>query len=187
MKKITTLNICLALAALVAVCPVARAADDEQTQAVQPSMLYVPLVYDHYVGEADAHPMTPTAKDGLYSLDAGDEWLQEAMDNSSRTRQTRQRAMIENPQLVAYNAETLPAAPPEGVIPADPRNAMLTIGQTQFAVEDVTPPDAPLPPIHNWLHVFNASLQFTQAYISGNWYQGGENNLALPARSVHSD
>lgn len=179
MKKITTLNICLALAALVAVCPVARAADDEQTQAVQPSMLYVPLVYDHYVGEADAHPMAPTAKDGLYSLDAGDEWLQEAMDNSSRTRQTRQRAMIENPQLVAYNAEKLPAAPPEGVIPADPRSAMLTIGQTQFAVEDVTPPDAPLPPVHNWLHVFNASLQFTQAYISGNWYQGGENNLAL--------
>jgi hypothetical protein len=33
--------------------------------------------------------------------------------------------------------------------------------------------------VHNWLHVFNASLQFTQAYISGNWYQGGENNLAL--------
>ena len=31
----------------------------------------------------------------------------------------------------------------------------------------------------NWLHSFNGSLQFSQAYISPNWYQGGNNNLNM--------
>lgn len=30
-----------------------------------------------------------------------------------------------------------------------------------------------------WLKTFNASLQFSQAYISPNWYQGGKNNLNM--------
>ena len=31
--------------------------------------------------------------------------------------------------------------------------------------------------VHNWLHSFDGSLQFSQAYLSDNWYQGGNNNL----------
>ncbi|MCM1378059.1 MAG: DUF3078 domain-containing protein [Clostridium sp.] len=30
-----------------------------------------------------------------------------------------------------------------------------------------------------WLHYFNVGLQFSQAYVSSNWYQGGNNHLAL--------
>ena len=30
---------------------------------------------------------------------------------------------------------------------------------------------------HNWLHTFGTSTHFTQAFISDNWYQGGENNV----------
>lgn len=31
----------------------------------------------------------------------------------------------------------------------------------------------------HWLHVFNAGLHFSQAFVSPNWYQGGNNHLAL--------
>jgi hypothetical protein len=31
----------------------------------------------------------------------------------------------------------------------------------------------------HWLHTASADIQFSQAYISPNWYQGGDNNLAL--------
>lgn len=31
----------------------------------------------------------------------------------------------------------------------------------------------------HWLHIFNTGLQFSQAYLSKNWYQGGNNYLAL--------
>ena len=138
-------------------------AQNSEKPAVAPDMLYAPLVYDNYSAEKS---MKPAQNGELYALDAGDGWLQEAMDNADRSRAIRQRAMIDNPQLVAYNANRLPAPPPEGVIDANPRQGMLTIAPPQVVVEDVTPPEAPAPPVHHWLHVFNASLQFTQAYIS---------------------
>ena len=162
-----------------AVMSIAAAATDGILPDVEPSMLYAPLVYDNYMPDGGNHAMKSAKTNQLYNLDAGDEWLQDAMNEAARTRQMRQRAMIENPQLVAYNANRLPEAPPEGVINADPRQGMLHITPPQVEVEDVAAPEAPVLPIHNWLHVFSASLQFTQAYISGNWYQGGENNLAL--------
>ena len=31
----------------------------------------------------------------------------------------------------------------------------------------------------NWLHTFNGAVQFSQAYLSPNWYQGGHNALSL--------
>ncbi len=31
----------------------------------------------------------------------------------------------------------------------------------------------------HWLHNVGSSLQFSQAYVSKNWYQGGNNHLAL--------
>ncbi len=31
----------------------------------------------------------------------------------------------------------------------------------------------------HWLHVFNSALQFSQAYLSPNWYQGGNNHVSL--------
>ena len=176
MKKMT-LKTLMALA-LTVVAMTANAQDGSQ-QSGEPSMLYAPLVYDNYADEVTPAAQ-PASNSALYSLDAGDEWLQTAMADSRHVQLMRQRAMLENPQLVAYNANRLPAAPPEGIIPGDPRQGLLTVAP-QVVVEEVTPPDAPVVPIHNWLHVFNSSLQFTQAYISGNWYQGGENNLALLA------
>ena len=31
--------------------------------------------------------------------------------------------------------------------------------------------------VRNWIHSFNGSIQFSQAYLSDNWYQGGEKSL----------
>ncbi len=31
----------------------------------------------------------------------------------------------------------------------------------------------------HWIHNFDAGIQFSQAYLSPNWYQGGNNNLSL--------
>ncbi len=177
MKKMTLHAWMMAMMMTVSMTAIAQ--QSEKSEVESNSMLYAPLVYDNYTQESSMK----SGKSGndLYSLDAGDAWLEDALANSNRTQAIRQRAMIDNPQLVAYNANRLPAAPPEGVIDADPHQGMLTIAPPQVEVENVTPPEAPAVPIHNWLHVFNASLQFTQAYISGNWYQGGENNLALLA------
>ena len=131
MKKICSLRVCLAIAALAAMS-LTMAAHEGDGPDVESSMLYAPLVYDNYAPEATAHPAN--TNNGLYSLDAGDQWLRDAMDNSSRTHRVRQRAMIDNPQLVAYNANRLPEAPPEGVIPSDPRQGMLSVAPPQVVV-----------------------------------------------------
>lgn len=60
---------------------------------------------------------------------------------------------------------------------ADPNKSKLII--KEHSLEDM--PDLYGPKIkhRNWLHSFNGSLQFSQAYISPNWYQGGNNNLNM--------
>lgn len=60
---------------------------------------------------------------------------------------------------------------------ADPNKAKLTI--KEHDLNDM--PELYDPKINrrNWLHSFNGSLQFSQAYISPNWYQGGNNNLNM--------
>lgn len=60
---------------------------------------------------------------------------------------------------------------------ADPNKSKLTI--KEHDLNDM--PELYDPKINrrNWLHSFNGSLQFSQAYISPNWYQGGNNNLNM--------
>ena len=113
MKTTMTLKTSLALVLMSAMALVAAAHDSERPD-VGSNMLYAPLVYDNYKSTPAASAMASEKANQLYALDAGDEWLQEAMDDAARTRQLRQRVMIKNPQLVAYNANRLPEAPPEG-------------------------------------------------------------------------
>lgn len=88
----------LAVAATVGLAASASEGDRPDNES---RMLYAPLVYDSYSAD-DAAATRPVKENDLYRLDAGDEWLHQAMDNSARTRRVRQRAMIDNPQLVAY-------------------------------------------------------------------------------------
>lgn len=38
----------------------------------------------------------------------------------------------------------------------------------------------------NWIHNFDLAIQFSQAYISPNWYQGGNNNLNILLNAIYS-
>ena len=38
----------------------------------------------------------------------------------------------------------------------------------------------------HWIRSFNALLQFSQAYVSPNWYQGGTNNINMLANVVYN-
>lgn len=112
----------MALAMMLAMSTHAIAQDSEKPN-VEPDMLYAPLVYDHYATEPHQSMKPAKAGDELYALDASDGWLQEAMSKSNRTQVIRHRAMIDNPQLVAYNASRLPEAPPRVSFPVIPVRA----------------------------------------------------------------
>lgn len=142
--------------------------------------LLMPLIFDQHQSMASTADKSQSRQDGLH-LDASDQWLQQAMQQSQHTRQTRYQAMIDNPQLVAYNAESLPEPPKEYVLAGDPTRAMLTIPAPQVVAPVDTVIQEPPVPVHHWIHIFDGSIHFTQAYISNNWYQGGENNMNILA------
>ncbi len=104
-------------------------------------------------------------------------WVEEAGVLEDRQLRFMQSFALTHPDFVPYNLSLLPAAPKRYVAQVDPKDHTIKI-------HEVTPGDPvfiPNPEMKNrhWIRDFAASLQFSQAYISPNWYQGGNNNLNM--------
>lgn len=150
-----------------------------------------PLVFDSFMFVEEDTIVTPDIYD-IYFEDIQDpytkyfeslapnEGLQYLEDvNHSRRILTnaRQTYMANHPEMVKYNLSQMPSPPRHF-------RAVVEPGTTNISIEeiDLTPAETKdiagieYKPIH-WLHNFQSSLQFSQAYISPNWYQGGKNNL----------
>ncbi|MCM1005971.1 MAG: DUF3078 domain-containing protein [Prevotella sp.] len=93
-------------------------------------------------------------------------------------REIMEQYLITHPEKVRYLSWKLPEPP--RLLPTEDRT-------DDFLVEDI-PIEEPMPYVPdmienvkrtNWLHKTDASLQFSQAYLSPNWYQGGNNSLSL--------
>ena len=144
-----------------------------------PSMLYMPLIFDSD-NESNTTGATQTGSGGL-TLRASDDWLTEAIGENEKNREIRRSAMVEDPENVPFNKELLPEPPKQYAIAADPATGKLQIQEAVVPAPVVVPiTEAPVK-IHHWIHSFDGSLHFTQAYISSNWYQGGYNNLSVLA------
>ncbi len=112
-----------------------------------------------------------------YWLPRGDEWLQLSIREARRVHAARNYVMMNYPGLVKYNIDNLPEVPKEYIIVNDPTKQTLTIVEKPVeVVTDLQP--APVK-IKRWLHGFNSAIQFSQVYISDNWYQGGSSSLSL--------
>lgn len=150
-----------------------------QTDTTKSSLLVLmPLVFDKQQStggndEAGAH--------GQQGLKLDDGWLMKAQQRSGRVHDARYRMMIDNPELVRYNRSTLPKPPKEVVVETDPSGTELAVEAESVDGITFKPVDRREIKVRNWLHTFTGSLHGTQAYISNNWYQGGENNLNLLA------
>lgn len=91
---------------------------------------------------------------------------------------TRYKVMITKPEHITYVASLLPDPPK--LTDRKPKATEEIIADIPVEIDEEIPPTI-IDDISriNWLHTFNGSLQFSQAYLSPNWYQGGHNNLAL--------
>lgn len=144
-----------------------------------PSIAFLPVVFDRidYVDSLDFTNPEPLLEDSAFN------WIKIEAERARRYRDLKQNYMIHNPAAVRYNINTLPSPPKKYVATVDPQQSVITIKD-----EIVTSPvQAPIMSEatqlevtrRNWLHDFSASLQFSQAYISPNWYQGGNNNVNM--------
>ncbi len=110
--------------------------------------------------------------------DAMPDWLQNAMTAERMQERTMYRMMMQYPHLIDYAYWDLPVPP---TLPEDDvsfRHYITTLNLPEVDMNDAILPVFEIKPIH-WLHNVTAGLQFSQAYVSANWYQGGNDYLAL--------
>ena len=106
------------------------------------------------------------------------DWLRNALTQSRIIGDLMYTTMIYSPQSVQFTYWDLPVPPR---LPED--DVTLATYIRNLDLPEIAVADALLPEFEqkkkHWLHKFNTGLQFSQAYVSKNWYQGGNNNLQL--------
>lgn len=106
------------------------------------------------------------------------EWLRTAMRAERITRDLEYSFMIANPLMIETSYWDLPVPP---VLPEEDNSFAGYLRRLNLPSIDTG--KAVLPEFsmekRHWLHYLNAGIQFSQAYVSSNWYQGGNNYLAL--------
>lgn len=105
------------------------------------------------------------------------EWVTRAEAHAQLMEHVRQRYIVDYPYLIQYDEAHLPEPPKHYTATVDPSTARILIREVVPTKEmPKTELEAKFGKKH-WLKTFNADLQFSQAYVSPNWYQGGNNNL----------
>ncbi len=84
------------------------------------------------------------------------------------------KAMAQNPEAIEYDWAKMPEAPKGEVLQATISKHILNINKPTF---EQTSLYEGAPKADRWQHSMKSALQFSQNYVSENWYQGGESNL----------
>lgn len=137
-----------------------------------PDIFFGPVVYDTFEFADTASVFTPD-----YSGYPEMRWLEEENAQNRTMKRIRRSLFFEHPERVKYNITLLPEAPKKFHAVVNPEEHTIEI--REVAVDVPAAPTISAAPVQkrHWIRSFNASLQFSQAYVSPNWYQGGNNNL----------
>lgn len=143
--------------------------------------LFLPPIYMPF--SYDIHPIVLHI--GNKHIITGLEWLQSEEDTRVLADLIRQTHALNHPADVHLNLYTLPEPPKVYVLTADPENATYTF--TEVPSLSIAPVDIPQADIkkQHWLNKFTTDIQFSQAYVSPNWYQGGNNSLNMIANFTY--
>lgn len=139
-----------------------------------PKLHFSNLVFDHY------RPVDSTLF--ITSANSRDSkvfgWIDRQKHLNNIISNLHTNYFFNNPTGNYYIESLLPEPPKEYHATVDPSTAKIVIEEDVINVADVkeAPKSVEIKPTH-WLKRFAGSLQFSQAYNSPNWYQGGNNNL----------
>lgn len=153
-----------------------KAAQGNNEMPVNP--LFLPIVFKEqmstplqHISPPDNNPFKPK------ELTVDDLWLQKETQ-SEKTRNMAQNYVIVNyPKMIRYNLDNLPEVPKQYMIENDPVKHILSIKEKPLVIKnDVGKENIKL---KRWIVNFQSSIQFSQVYVSENWYQGGTSNVNL--------
>lgn len=154
----------------------------QRPAAELPAVLFLPAVYTGYDRQL------PTT-DSIFKLAPDTEtpaWLERALRSRLYANRLIQTHAINHTHQVPYNFQTMAAPPKKYIATADPNTAAMIfeeIGAVPGKVDATKPTDIAASEIQkqHWLNKFTSLIQFSQAFVSPNWYQGGNNSLNLLA------
>lgn len=151
-----------------------------------PVMMQLPPVFTNYRLKRISNAYDPMTQNPLLDVPEAEQWASKAVARDSYYNAFMQNWMIHNPELVKLNRQWMAEPPKEFVMNVDPTEAKITIEEV------ITTPPAEVATVGdgdkriNWLRTFDGSLQFSQAYLSQNWYQGGNSNLMAIANIFYN-
>lgn len=140
--------------------------------------LFMPIIFEEqmstplqHLPKPDTNPFKPK------TLTVNDGWLQK-MNQYEKTREMAQNYVIVNyPKLIHYNLDNLPEVPKQYMIENDPVKHILSIKEKPLIIKnDVGKENIKL---KRWIVNFQSAVQFSQVFVSENWYQGGTSNVNL--------
>lgn len=113
----------------------------------------------------------------ILGADAMPGWLRNALTFERIQQDFIYRRMLAHPKEITVAYWDLPVPPrlPEEDLSFGAYIKSLNLPDVE--VDKAVLPDEELSRKH-WLHNVNAGLQFSQAYLSPNWYQGGNNHIS---------
>lgn len=98
--------------------------------------------------------------------------------------ETKNSVVTTSPKNVDYSQSTMPEAPKNEKMPKKKKKEFLAIDNIDVPTTNMATDAPPAPKL--WKHSFSSSIQVSEAYISKNWYQGGESNFNLISDQLYN-
>ena len=148
------------------------------TKEIPVNPLFLPIIFEKQMSTPLLR-LSPTDNNPFKrpTLTVNDNWLQKEIQ-AQKTMDIAQNYVIVNyPKLIRYNIDNLPEVPKQYMIENDPVKHILSIKEKPLIIKnDVGKEKIKL---KRWIVNFQSSIQFSQVYVSENWYQGGTSNVNL--------
>lgn len=146
-----------------------------------PMQFFLPAIYDHF-------EFTDTIKvdKPMFSGRPEMRWIEEQKVLESNMREMERYLLYRHPERVRYNIAWLPVAPKQYHATVDPTSHKIEIKELIATPDSKATIEAEAVKKRHWIRNFKASLHFTQAYVSPNWYQGGNDNLNMVAQLYYN-
>lgn len=143
---------------------------------IEPIPIYylTPAVFDRY------RILTPDSlMRSTPALPESAAWLARQLSVRDRMTRTLQDYFLNHSTDVKYNLSWMPAPPKKFETVIDPTTQRIEVREVKIDPNAGQNLEAEKVDRRHWMHNFSASLQYSQAYVSPNWYQGGNRNMNL--------
>ncbi|MCH5219262.1 MAG: DUF3078 domain-containing protein [Muribaculaceae bacterium] len=141
-------------------------------------MITLPPVYTNYQIMDNWDPFKPEITGEPWM-----EWIEKSQAVENRTNRLLQNFMVQHPDLVHLNVAFMETPPKKYYGTVNPSEHTIEIHEVEINAPKKMEIEVKK---KHWLRTFNSSLQFSQAYVSPNWYQGGNNNLNILANIYYN-